>query len=70
MVALLNGNVAAGGFGSSVLEYMNENSIKGNVKVLGLPDKFIEHGHRSLLLKKYGLTGPGIAATVEGMLKR
>ena len=69
-LVIVEENMLAGGFGSAVLEYFNENAVQANVKLLGLPDKFIEHGHRSLLLKKYGLNGEGIAAGVEEALGR
>lgn len=33
-----------GGFGSAVLEWLNDNGYATSVKRMGLPDKFIEHG--------------------------
>lgn len=33
-----------GGFGSAVLEWLNDNGYAKSVKRMGLPDKFIEHG--------------------------
>ncbi|MBS1632957.1 MAG: 1-deoxy-D-xylulose-5-phosphate synthase, partial [Bacteroidetes bacterium] len=33
-----------GGFGSAVLEFMNENKYEAEVKILGIPDQIIEHG--------------------------
>ena len=33
-----------GGFGSAVLEFMNANNYKAEIKMLGIPDKIIEHG--------------------------
>ena len=54
-------NVIAGGFGSAVLSLLNEHSINNvNLKMLGLPDKFIEHGPQGLLRAKYGLTADEI----------
>ena len=67
-IIVVEENMLAGGFGSAILEYYNAGGIKANVKLLGLPDKFIEHGPRSLLLKKYGISGEGIAAAVEEAL--
>ena len=71
IIVTVEDNVLAGGFGSAVLEYINEQSFKW-VKVLrlGFPDKFIEHGKRELLLEKYGLTAEGIAAEVSSFMKR
>lgn len=64
-------NVLAGGFGSAVLEYMNAQNLS-RVKLLrlGLPDQFIEHGTRELLLTRYGLTGEGIAGQAVLFLKQ
>ena len=33
-----------GGFGSSILEFAAANSFKNEIKILGIPDQFIEHG--------------------------
>ncbi|MDR7369344.1 1-deoxy-D-xylulose-5-phosphate synthase [Flavobacterium aquidurense] len=33
-----------GGFGSAVLEFAATNNFKNNIKILGIPDTFIEHG--------------------------
>ena len=49
-------NVIRGGFGSAVLEHLPEMDIDGlKIKMLGLPDKFIEHGPQNLLRKILGL---------------
>ena len=49
-------NVIRGGFGSAVLEHLSEMDIDGlKIKMLGLPDKFIEHGPQNLLRKILGL---------------
>ncbi|MCL6610995.1 MAG: 1-deoxy-D-xylulose-5-phosphate synthase [Peptococcaceae bacterium] len=50
-------NVLHGGFGSRVLEVINNSGITGvKVKTMGLPDLFAEHGDRQVILAKYGLT--------------
>ncbi|MCK4452942.1 1-deoxy-D-xylulose-5-phosphate synthase [candidate division WOR-3 bacterium] len=53
-------NTLIGGFGSGINEYCSK--IKALVKVycIGLPDKFIEHGERHILLKVAGLDAKGI----------
>ncbi len=33
-----------GGFGSAILEFMNAHHYKAEIKMLGIPDKIIEHG--------------------------
>lgn len=71
IIVTVEDNILAGGFGSAVLEYLNEQNFN-RVKVLrlGFPDKFIEHGTRKQLLAKYGLAAEGIAADVSSFIKR
>ena len=33
-----------GGFGTSILEFSASHQYKSNLKILGIPDEFIEHG--------------------------
>ncbi len=65
LIVTVEDNVLAGGFGSGVLEYINEQNFNW-VKVLrlGFSDNFIEHGTREELLQKCGLTAEGIAEEV------
>lgn len=58
-----------GGFGSAVLEMLESRDLH-NVRVhrMGLPDHFIEHGPRALLLEKYGLDAAGIARRAREVL--
>ena len=53
-----------GGFGSAVLEAAADAQLStANVRRLGIPDRFIEHGERGELLAELGLDTAGIAAT-------
>jgi 1-deoxy-D-xylulose-5-phosphate synthase len=63
-------NTLAGGFGSAVLEFLNDMEIP-NIKVrrLGLPDEFIAQGQQDELRKKYGLDVEGIYQAALSMLK-
>ena len=70
VIVTVEDNVLAGGFGSAVLELMNEEQLN-DVKVLrfGLPDHFVEQGSRDELLKKYNLTGETIAVIVRNFIQ-
>jgi len=58
-------NSLQGGFGSAVLEYYNSSaSAAPEVKRLGLPDEFIEHGNTDLLLKILKLDPEGLAESI------
>ena len=57
-----------GGFGSAVLEAAADAGLDAsNVKRLGVPDEFIEHGERGELLADLRLDADGIAATCRQM---
>jgi 1-deoxy-D-xylulose-5-phosphate synthase len=54
-------NVLAGGFGSAVLESLNDLGISGCMfRRIGIPDIFVEHGSQKLLRSKYGIDAPAI----------
>lgn len=63
-IITLEEGVLAGGVGSAVLEYLNQEELldKCNVLTLGIPDEFILHGDKALLFKDIGLDTPAIAA--------
>jgi 1-deoxy-D-xylulose-5-phosphate synthase len=63
-------NVLQGGFGSAVLELFQERGlISLQVKRLGIPDLFIEHGPQALLREKYGIDENGIVGGVKKMFE-
>lgn len=57
-----------GGFGSAVLEYMAENGYSARIKLLGVPDRFIEHGSLEELYEMCGIDKRGILRSVREML--
>ena len=57
-----------GGFGSAVLEFMAENNYSATIKLLGIPDKFIEHGSPDELYKECGIDVKGITNSVLDLL--
>jgi len=57
----------AGGFGSAVLELLEENGLQDKIRVvrMGIPDRLVTHGEPKLLLAKYGLDADGIYTRVK-----
>jgi 1-deoxy-D-xylulose-5-phosphate synthase len=57
----------AGGFGSAIIELLEENGLQDRVRVvrMGVPDRLITHGDPKLLLAKYGLDADGIYTRVK-----
>ena len=69
-IITLEENALQGGFGSAVIEFLNEAEIN-NVKVrrLGIPDVFIEQGQQNELRRIYGLDENGIYLSALSFLK-
>jgi 1-deoxy-D-xylulose-5-phosphate synthase len=63
-------NVLQGGFGSAILELFQERGLHSiQVKRLGIPDLFVEHGPQTLLREKYGIDEKGIFKSAKEMLE-
>jgi 1-deoxy-D-xylulose-5-phosphate synthase len=58
-----------GGFGAAVLDYFDAIDYRGKTLRLGIPDRFIPHGQRNLLLKEIGLDEDGIYRSVNTIIK-
>jgi len=58
-----------GGFGSAVLEFMAEHNYYAHVKIVGIPDKIIEHGTQKELYTEIGMDANHIADAIRDMAK-
>jgi 1-deoxy-D-xylulose-5-phosphate synthase len=58
-----------GGFGSAVLEFMNDNGYQATTRRLGVPDRFIEQGTQQELYKECGFDADSIYKAVKAMIK-
>jgi 1-deoxy-D-xylulose-5-phosphate synthase len=67
-VITVEDGVIKGGFGSAVLEFIAGNDISVNIKLLGIPDEFIEHGQTEELYRICGIDQYGIVKNVLIML--
>ncbi|TCT22613.1 1-deoxy-D-xylulose-5-phosphate synthase [Melghiribacillus thermohalophilus] len=64
-------HVLQGGFGSTVLEFIQENGFyQQHVERMGIPDRFIEHGSVNKLLEEVGLTTENIIQTCIQMIPK
>jgi 1-deoxy-D-xylulose-5-phosphate synthase len=73
LVVTIEENVLAGGFGSAVLERLEEAFAEGpaeraRVLRVGLPDRYVTHGKPALLRAEAGLTGESVAERVLAAL--
>lgn len=58
-----------GGFGSAVLEFMSANKYNAEVKILGIPDRLVEHGTPKELHRECAYDAQGIADAVRELMK-
>ena len=58
-------NVAAGGFGSQVADYMRKMHPEVRVLTIALPDSFIEHGNPEKLKEKAGIDGVSVYRKIK-----
>ncbi|MFA6150318.1 MAG: 1-deoxy-D-xylulose-5-phosphate synthase [Chitinophagaceae bacterium] len=56
-----------GGFGSAVLEFMNAHNYHPTIKMLGIPDRVVEHGKPEELHRECGYDTKGIIEAVREM---
>ncbi|AMJ95166.1 1-deoxy-D-xylulose-5-phosphate synthase [Alteromonas stellipolaris] len=68
MLITLEDGCIAGGAGSGVLEYLQQQGIMKPVRTLGLPDSFILQGTQQEMYKEHGLDAEGITATLKSLL--
>jgi 1-deoxy-D-xylulose-5-phosphate synthase len=59
-----------GGFGSAVLEFMSGHNYLSHVKILGIPDKFIEQGTQKELWRDCGIDTDGIVRATKSFIQK
>ena len=67
IVITIEEGVITGGFGDGVSSWLLENDFQGQIKRLGLPDSFIQHGKRDELLDEIGLDENSIINTIKSL---
>ena len=64
-------NVRQGGFGSAVLEVLNDEGLTGTgirVERIGVADTFVEHGPQQLLRSLYGIDATAIVSAANRLM--
>ena len=65
LLVTIEENVIQGGAGSAVAECLAKLGSTKRLVLLGLPDRFVEHGDPTLLLASCGLDGVGIVEAIK-----
>jgi len=58
-----------GGIGSAILEFMSQHGYNAAVKMLGIPDRIVEHGSQKELHRECHYDAEAIAETAREMMK-
>ncbi len=69
-VITVEDGVREGGFGSAVIEWMEDNGQHLDIVRLGLPDHFVEHGTVAQLQSIVGIDAEGIRRAIEETLRK
>ena len=67
-VITVEDGVLKGGFGSAVIEFMSDNGYQSEVRRLGIPDYFVEHGTQDELYRECGFDAEGIEIAIREIL--
>ena len=69
LIVTMEENVASGGFGEKVRDYLG--SVESNVKLLNitLPDEYVEHGNVEILRKEVGIDAETIEDRILQMVQ-
>jgi 1-deoxy-D-xylulose-5-phosphate synthase len=72
LLVTIEENVLSGGFGSAVLEHVEDafagGAERARVLRIGLPDRYVAHGKPALLRREVGFTGEAVAEKVLAAL--
>ncbi len=68
-VVTIEDGTITGGFGSALLEFMGDHGYHCQVKRLGVPDRFIDHGTQAELYRECGYDSGSIVKTIKTLVK-
>ncbi len=68
IITIEDGTVV-GGFGSAILEFMNAHGYKAEVKIMGIPDRIVEHGSPKELYEEVGIDTYSIVELLRELSK-
>ena len=69
-IITIEDGILKGGFGSAVIEFMSDNGYNSEIRRLGIPDYFVEHGTQDELYRECGYDAEGIEIAIREMVVR
>lgn len=67
-IIIVEDGVLKGGFGSAIIEFMSDYGYNADVRRLGIPDYFVEHGTQDELYRECGFDAEGIEIAIREIL--
>jgi 1-deoxy-D-xylulose-5-phosphate synthase len=67
-IITIEDGVLKGGFGSAVVEFMSDYGYNSEVRRLGIPDYFVEHGTQEELYRECGFDAEGIELAIREII--
>ncbi|MCR4806829.1 MAG: 1-deoxy-D-xylulose-5-phosphate synthase, partial [Lachnospiraceae bacterium] len=64
LIVTLEENVASGGYGEKVRDYVFDNKLDCDVLIIALPDDYVEHGNVDILKQEVGIDTDSIVTKV------
>ena len=68
LIVTMEENVASGGFGEKVREYLDESGYQGSLLTISIPDEYVEHGNVEMLREEVGIDAYSIQRRIEEVL--
>ena len=68
LIVTMEENVASGGFGEKVREYLDESGYQGSLLTISIPDEYVEHGNVAILREEVGRDAYSIQRRIEEVL--
>jgi len=66
LIVTMEENVASGGYGAKVLDYMNREGLRNKYLGISIPDAYVEHGNVELLKQEIGIDADSIVKRILG----
>ena len=69
LIVTMEENVASGGYGEKVLDFINRNRLKNQCLNICIPDAYVEHGNVELLKQEIGIDADSVTRRICDLLE-
>ena len=69
LIVTMEENVASGGYGEKVLDFMNRSGLQNHCLNISIPDAYVEHGNVDLLKQEIGIDAVSITRRICDLLE-